>query len=50
MNEFRVECYIGNTKLSNLEEKDLRQWRMDIEAQALSECYKKKVKISDKKA
>ena len=49
MNEFRVECYIGNTKLSNLDKKDLRQWKLDIEVQALSEYYKKKVKISDKR-
>lgn len=52
MNEFRIELYIDrgeeqNTKLSNLDKKNMNQWKRDLEARALSEYYNKKIKISD---
>ena len=53
MNEFRVELFIDSRekdiKLSNLNEKEMEQWKKDMEARALSEYYKKKIKIQSKK-
>lgn len=54
VNEFRVECYVSSddmqkTKLSNLDKKDIDQWKRDIEARGLSEYYHKKVKVSKQK-
>ena len=54
MDEFCIEFYIDgieekNTKLSNLNEKDIEQWKKDLEARALGEYYKKKIKISSNK-
>lgn len=50
MNEFRVEYYIDNgeeqnIKVSGLNEKDMEEWKKDMEARALSEYYNKKIKI-----
>jgi len=54
MNEFRVELYIDsrelqNTELSNLDEKDINQWKTELEERALGEYYNKKIKISNNK-
>ena len=54
MNEFRVELYIDsgelqNTELSKLDEKDINQWKTELEERALGEYYNKKIKISNKK-
>ena len=54
MNEFRVELYIDsgesqNTQLSCLEEKDINQWKIELEERALGEYYNKKIKISNNK-
>ena len=53
MNEFNIEYYIDsgddqNIKLSGLNEKDVEQWKKDMEARALSEYYNKKIKIKQK--
>ncbi len=53
MDEFRIEFYIDsgdnqNIKLSGLNEKDMEQWKKDMEARALNEYYNKKVKIRQK--
>ena len=50
MNAFRVERYIDNgnkenTNFLNLNEKEVNQWKKDIEARALSEFYNTKIKI-----
>ena len=54
MNEFIIELFIDsqdekNKELSTLNEKKANQWKIDLEARALSEYYKRKVKISSKK-
>ena len=54
MNEFRVELYIDsgelqNTELSNLGEKNINQWKIELEERALGEYYNKKIKISNNK-
>ncbi len=54
MDEYRVEYFIADaggeyTEFSNLNEKDTSQWKKDLEEQALSEYYNKKIKVSDKK-
>lgn len=54
MNEFVIELFIDsqdekNKELSTLNEKEANQWKIDLEARALSEYYKRKVKISSKK-
>lgn len=54
MNEFVVELFIDNgnsqiKELSSLNEKEMEQWKKDIEARALSEYYKRKIKIQSKK-
>lgn len=53
MDDFRMEYYkdIGdgqNIKLSSLNEKDMEEWKKDMEARALSEYYNKKIKIKQK--
>ena len=53
MDEFRIEFYMDsgdnqNIKLSGLNEKDMEQWKKDMEARALSEYYNKKIKIKQK--
>lgn len=53
MDDFRIEYYIDNgddqnIKLSSLNEKDMEEWKKDMEARALSEYYNKKVKIRQK--
>ena len=50
LDDYRIEYYIKkedgqNIKLSDLNEKDIEQWKKDMEARALSEYYKKKIKI-----
>lgn len=52
MYEFRIEYYIDNgdkkdIKLSDLDEKDTKQWKRDMEARALSEYYQEKIKVSN---
>lgn len=54
MNEFRIELFLNsgkeeNEEFSNLSEKDMEQWKKDMEARALSEYYKRKIKIFDQK-
>lgn len=54
MDDFRIEYYIDskdnqNIKLSDLNEKDMEEWKKDMETRALSEYYKQKIKITDKK-
>ena len=54
MNEFRVELYIDsgetkNTEISDLDEKNINQWKIELEERALGEYYNKKIKISNKK-
>jgi hypothetical protein len=54
MNEFIIEYYIDSgdnqiIKLSSLNEKNMEQWKKDMEVRALSEYYNQKVKISSKK-
>ena len=53
MGDLRMEYYIDsgdnqNIKLSDLNEKDMEEWKKDMEARALSEYYNKKVKIIQK--
>lgn len=53
MDDFRIEYYIDNgddqnIKLSSLNEKDMEEWKKDMEARALSEYYNKKIKIRQK--
>ena len=50
MNKFIVEYYIANKynetiKLEKLENSALTSWRINIEARALSEFYKKKISL-----
>ena len=45
MNEFRIELYIDsgeirNTKLSNLDEKDINQWKTELEEKKREIKYK----------
>jgi len=53
MNEFRVELFIDSgeedIKLSSMNEKEMEQWKKNMELRALSEYYKRKIKISDPK-
>ena len=54
MNEFKVELYIDNgneenIKISSLNEKDMEQWKKDVETRALSEYYKQKIKVTGQK-
>ena len=49
MDDFRIEYYIDgkynqNIKLSDLNEKDMEEWKKDMESRALSEYYNKKIK------
>ena len=53
MDDFRIEYYIDsgekqNIKLSSLNEKDMEEWKKDMEARALSAYYNKKIKIKQK--
>ena len=53
MDEYKVEFFIAsddeeNIKLSSLNEKDMEEWKKDMEARALSEYYNKKIKIRQK--
>ena len=53
MNEFNVEYYIDSgdnqiIKISGLNEKDMEQWKKDMEERALSEYYNKKIKLKQK--
>ena len=50
MNEFRTELFIDggvgeNIEFLSLSEKDMEQWKKDMELHALSEYYKRKIKI-----
>lgn len=50
MCDFRIECYIDsgdekNIKISDLNEKDMKEWKKDMESRALSEYYNKKIKV-----
>ena len=54
MNEFRVELYIDgeneeNIQITSLDEKEMEQWKIELETRALSEYYNRKIKISSKK-
>ena len=54
MNEFVVELFIDSgeedfEELSILNEKELNQFKIDLEAHALSEYYNRKIKISSEK-
>lgn len=54
MNEYMVEFFVvsgeeQNVKLSSLNEKDMEQWKEDMEVRALSEYHNQKIKISSKK-
>lgn len=51
MEDFCIEYYIDDgegekKEISVLQQADLEQWRTGIEAYALSEYYKRKIKIS----
>ena len=53
MDDYHIEYFIDNgdeeiIKLSGLNDKDLKEWRKDMEARALSEYYNKKVKVEIK--
>lgn len=53
MKDYSIEYYIDNgdgqsIKLSALNEKDIKEWRKNMEARALSEYYNKKIKIKQK--
>lgn len=53
MDDYNIEYCIDNgdgrvIKLSGLNDKDLKEWRKDIEARALSEYYNKKVNVKIK--
>lgn len=55
MNEYKVEYFIEsdgeeNVKLLSLNEIGMEQWRKDLEAQALSEYYNRKIEISSKQS
>ncbi|MBP3545694.1 MAG: hypothetical protein J6K16_00995 [Alphaproteobacteria bacterium] len=49
MDEYKVELFIASDeediKLSDFNHKENEQWRKDLEVQALSEYYNRKVKI-----
>ncbi len=50
MDEYKVEVFIANDEdenivISNLDEKEMEQWKKDMEARALGEYYNKKIKI-----
>ena len=54
MDEYKVEVFIANDEdenivLSNLDEKEMEQWKKDMEARALSEYHNQKIKIKSKK-
>lgn len=54
VNGFRVELFIDSGEKENIEfsrfnKKDMEQWKKNVEARALSEYYKKKIKIVDQK-
>ena len=53
MNEFSVELFIdseeANIEFSNFSQKNMEQWKKDMEVRALSEYYNQKVKILSKK-
>ena len=54
MKEYSIELFVvsdegKDIRLSDLTEKELEQWKEDMEESALSEYYKQKVKISTKK-
>ena len=54
MNEFVVELFVASddeqdVMLSSLNEDEMEQWKKDMEARALSEYYKQKIKITDQK-
>ena len=53
MDDYNIEYCIDNgdervIKLSGLNDKDLKEWRKDMEARALSEYYNKKVNVKIK--
>ena len=54
MNEFTVEYFIvsdekQNIKISSLNEKEMEQWKTELEERALGEYYNKEIKISNNK-
>ena len=54
MNEFVVELFVASDEEqdvmhSSLSEDEMEQWKKDMEARALSEYYKQKIKIKSKK-
>lgn len=54
MNEFIIELFIDsqdekNKELSCLDEKEANQWKIDLEARALAEYYKRQIKIFKQK-
>ena len=54
MDEYKVEFFIASdvekeVKLTSLNEKDMEQWKRELEEQALFEYYNRKIKIQSKK-
>ena len=54
MDEYKVEFFIAGdddqeVKLANLNEKDMEHWKRELEEQALSEYFKRKIKFQSKK-
>ena len=52
MDDFEVRFFIDNEdeqneELTSLNEKELVQWKIDLETRALGEYYGKKIKISE---
>ena len=53
MNDFKVECFIEYnngqyTELSKSDQKEIEQWKKDLEIRALKEYYDTEIKISKK--
>ena len=54
MNEFEVRLFIDDgdseiKELSSLNEKEVNQWKVDLEQRALSEYHNQRIKISEQK-
>lgn len=54
MDEYKVEFFIASddkqdVKLTSLNEKDMEDWKRELEEQALFEYYNRKIKIQSKK-
>ena len=54
MDEYKVEFFIASddeqeVKLTSLNEKEMEDWKRELEEQALFEYYNRKIKIQSKK-